>query len=85
METFVREAIARAAFERAEGEKEVGGGGGGWQGGFLEVSGFVWGWGLEGEGETLGKRKGMRAWLMCWWCRLRTWRNWHRSFCWTSE
>lgn len=39
METFVREAIARAAFERAEIEKVGGGGGGGgWSGGFLEVS-----------------------------------------------
>ena len=36
METFVREAVARAAFERAESEKE--GAGGGWSGGFLEVS-----------------------------------------------
>lgn len=42
METFVREAIARAAFERAESEK-VGGGGGGWSGGFLEVS-WLEGW-----------------------------------------
>ena len=49
METFVREAIARAAFERAESEKE--GGGGGWSGGFLEVSrvkGVGMGWGEAG-------------------------------------
>ena len=38
METFVREAIARAAFERSEAEG--GEGRGGWQGGFLEVSDF---------------------------------------------
>ena len=47
METFVREAIARAAFERAESE-EGGGGAGGWSGGFLEVS-RVKGRGMEGE------------------------------------
>ena len=49
METFVREAIARAAFERAESEKV--GAGGGWSGGFLEVS--------------LVEGVGMRCRLMC--------------------
>ena len=51
METFVREAIARAALERAEVEAGQSGGreggGGGWQGEFLEVSGLVWNWELE--------------------------------------
>ena len=47
METFVREAIARSAFERAESEKERGGGGG-WSGGFLEVSS------LAGVGHGVG-------------------------------
>ena len=60
METFVREAIARAAFERAESEKEGGGGVGarGWSGGFLEVSL------LEGSG--FGGRGGGMYGLMCW-------------------
>ncbi len=38
METFVREAIARAAFERREA------GGTGIEGGFLEVSGGIGAW-----------------------------------------
>ena len=101
METFVREAIARAAFERAEVEAGQGGGrgggGGGWQGGFLEVSGLVWNWGLEkrwergGEGRGKGRGQGgsgEREWgcrLICWCDRLKIWRNWHRSFCWIFE
>ncbi len=56
METFVREAVARAAFERAESGKE--GGGGGWSGGFLEVS-----W-LKGVG--VGMLGVVGCGLMCW-------------------
>jgi hypothetical protein len=44
METFVREAIARAAFERSEGE-----GGGGKGGDFLEVR-FLHGWRYSDRG-----------------------------------
>lgn len=59
METFIREAIARAGFERAEVEASQGGGrrggGGGWQGGFLEVSSLVWNWGLEKRWEGKGE------------------------------
>ena len=62
METFVREAIARAAFERAEVEAGQGGGrgsgGGGWHGVFLEVSGLVWNWGLEKRWERGGAGRG---------------------------
>ena len=67
METFVREAIARAAFERAESEKEGGGGAGGWSGGFLEVSSLK-GWGMEGEfcGEGAGDKGGRVYGLICW-------------------
>lgn len=42
METFVREAIARAAFERSESAATEGPGGGGGAGEFLEVSGSYW-------------------------------------------
>ena len=58
METFVREAIARAAFERAESEKE-GAAGGGWSGGFLEVS-YLKGWRI-GWGKLWGGVSGMWA------------------------
>ena len=46
METFVREAIARAAFERAEAQKEEVGG---IEGDFLEVSGLISRTGIEAD------------------------------------
>lgn len=80
-ETFVREAIARAAFERAAGGAGGGESGRGRGDGFLEVSEMgpsfsFW----EGRGNEMGL---ILTWL--WWVRLKIWRSWRRSFCWIFE
>lgn len=66
METFVREALARAAFERAE---TAGGSGDG----FLEVS-F-----MEGRRELMLRRFHSGWWLIV--NRLRIWKSWRRNLC----
>ena len=78
METFVREAIARAAFERSEAAAK--GGGSGMAGDFLEVSVIY----SSGSG---GSQMSKEIWLLTCrlWCRLRILRNWPRSCYWISE
>jgi hypothetical protein len=69
METFVREALARAVYEREEAEAEIGKGTGD---GFLQVSART----------SLGFGGGTLI-LMSY--RLKIWRSWRRSFCLISD